>query len=59
MKFSLKDTPPDVLELPLRSLGIPPMHLLQFDSVEPDRPSIGVELTADLEKLMPSLPKEQ
>lgn len=59
LKFSLKDTPPDVLELPLRSLGIPPMHLLQFDSVEPDRPSIGVELTANLEKLMPSLPKEQ
>lgn len=59
LTFSLDDTPQDVLELPLRALGIPPMHLLQFDSTEPNHPSVGLELTADLERLMPNLPKEQ
>lgn len=47
-----------IMDFTLSRLGIPPLHILEFEPEDETRPVLALEMTADLEKVMPNLVKK-
>ena len=56
--FSLSDEE-ELLDMTLLDLGIPLLHIVEFAPVDGDSESLYLELTGDIDEVMPNLPKKK
>lgn len=50
---------PRLLEMTLLELGIPLLHILELAPIDEQGDSLYLELTGDLEEVMPNLPEDE
>ncbi len=48
-----------IMEFTLNELGIPPLHILEFEHSDEQKPPLALEMTGDLQRIMPNLVKSE
>ena len=50
---------PKILAMPLRALGIPPLHIIELDPIDEEQLPLFLELDGDLPAVLPNLAKAE